>query len=164
MTKKFYRSILFLIAAGIFISLGSCNPASKYEKAEQDAINNYLNANSTMAYELKPSGLYYLDVVVGTGRTPVMHDTAYVIYTGKFLDGTVFDTNVGKANLIFPVAEGLMIPGFDEGITYMKAGGKASLLVPSKLAYGSQGYYTIGGYTPLLYEVELVQVKAGPGK
>jgi FKBP-type peptidyl-prolyl cis-trans isomerase FkpA len=164
MIKKTFHSIALLIGAGLIISLVSCNPASKYEKAEQDAIAGYLKANSTMAYELKPSGLYYLDVVVGTGVTPVAHDTAYVIYTGKFLDGTVFDSNVGKANLIFPVAEGLMIPGFDEGITYMKQGGKASFLVPSKLAYGTTGYYTIPGYTALLYDVELVQVKAGPGK
>jgi FKBP-type peptidyl-prolyl cis-trans isomerase len=46
----------------------------------------------------------------------------------------------------------------------MQEGGKASFLIPSKLAYGSSGYYTIGGYTPLLYDVELLLVKPGPGK
>ena len=44
----------------------------------------------------------------------------------------------------------------------MKEGGKATILIPSSLAYGTQGYYTIPGYTPLLYDVELVKVVAGP--
>jgi FKBP-type peptidyl-prolyl cis-trans isomerase len=103
-------------------------------------------------------------VLLGTGPAPVTHDTAYVIYTGSFLDGTVFDSNVGKANLIFPVDEGVLIQGFDEGVLYMKQGGKAQFLIPSSLGYGTQGYYSIGGYTPLLYDVELVLVKPGPGK
>ena len=63
------------------------------------------------------------------------------------------------------MAEGALIYGFDEGITFMKAGGKATLLVPSNLAYGASGNgYGIPGYTPLLFDVELVRVKPGPGK
>jgi len=46
----------------------------------------------------------------------------------------------------------------------MDEGGKATLLIPSKLAYGTSGYYTIPGYTPLLYDVQLVKVIPGPGK
>jgi FKBP-type peptidyl-prolyl cis-trans isomerase FkpA len=57
-----------------------------------------------------------------------------------------------------------MIAGFDEAITYMSVGGKSQLIVPSSLGYGTQGYYTIAGYTPLLYDVELVKVVPGPGK
>lgn len=166
MIKKYYNSILLFLAVGLIVTLGSCNPAHKYEKAEKESLQNYLNNHASDTFELKSSGLYYRDVVVGTGRTPVAHDTAYVLYTGKFLDGTVFDSNigVGLSNLIFPVDEGVLIEGFDEGITYMKQGGKAQFLVPSSLAYGTQGYYTISGYTPLMYEVELLLVKPGPGK
>ncbi|MGA2405559.1 MAG: FKBP-type peptidyl-prolyl cis-trans isomerase [Bacteroidales bacterium] len=167
MIKKYYQSILLFTAVALMISFGSCDPAKKYEKAEKEEIQNFLNSNDTLNYELKPSGLYYLEVLTGTGRTPVMHDTAYIFFTGMFLNGNVFYTNVGTTDtLIFPVAEGFLIYGFDEGITYMKAGGKASLLVPSKLAFGSSGDYTgtIGGYTPLLYDVDLVRVKPGPGK
>jgi len=164
MNKKYFHSILLCLAIGIVIALVSCNPASKYEKAEKESISNYINNHLTDTFTLESSGLYYHQVLLGTGPAPVAHDTAYVVYTGKFLDGTVFDTNVGKTNLIFPVAEGVLIQGFDEGITYMKQGGKAQFLIPSSLAYGSQGYYTIGGYTPLIYDVELVLVKPGPGK
>lgn len=164
MNKKSFHSILLCFAVGIVIALVSCNPASKYEKAEKESISNYINNHLTDTFTLESSGLYYHQVLLGTGPAPVTHDTAYVVYTGKFLDGTVFDSNVGKASLIFPVDEGVLIQGFDEGITYMNQGGKAQFLIPSKLAYGPQGYYTIGGYTPLIYDVELVLVKPGPRK
>lgn len=164
MINKFSRSILVLLTGLSILSLVSCDPAKKYEKAEKESISNYLNTHPTDTFALESSGLYYRDVVVGTGVQAQTHDTAYVIYTGKYLNGNTFDTNVGGKQLIFPVGEGLMIAGFDEGITYMRVGGKAELLVPSDLAYGTQGYYTIAGYTPLLYEVEFVKVAAGPGK
>jgi FKBP-type peptidyl-prolyl cis-trans isomerase len=166
MINKFSRSILFILTGVLIVSLVSCDPAKKYEKAEKESISNYLNTHSTDTFALESSGLYFRDVVVGTGIQPQTHDTAYVLYTGKFLNGNTFDSNVGVSGkqLIFPVGEGLMIAGFDEGITYMRAGGKAEFLVPSSLAYGTQGYYTIAGYTPLLYEVELVKVVPGPGK
>jgi len=155
-----------IFTAGLIASLVSCNPASKYEKAESESISNYLNTNSADTFKLETSGLYYHEVLAGTGLAPVAHDTAYVLYTGKYLNGNIFDTNTntGGKILVFPVAEGFLIAGFDEGITYMKAGGKATFLIPSNLAYGSQGYYSIAGYTPLLYEVELVKVAPGPAK
>jgi FKBP-type peptidyl-prolyl cis-trans isomerase len=166
MINKFPRSVLFFLTGALIVTLVSCDPAKKNEKAEEESISNYLNTHSTDTFTLESSGLYYRDVVVGTGIQPQLHDTAYVLYTGKFLDGSTFDSNVGDSGeqLVFPVGEGLLIAGFDEGITYMKAGGKAEFLVPSSLAYGTQGYYTIAGYTPLLYEVELVKVVAGPVK
>ena len=99
------------------------------------------------------------------GCTPVAHDTAYIFYTGKFLNGNIFDSNVGtKDTLVFPVGENYMIQGYDEAITYMKEGGKALILIPSSLAYGPTGWCTIGGYTPLLFEIYLVRIAKGPGK
>lgn len=165
MIKRNILTIFLLLTVVLMISLVSCDPAKKYEKEESAKIQEYLNSNSDLNFVLKPSGLYYLEVVAGSGRIPVKHDTAYVKYTGKFLDETIFDTNVGKTDtLIFPVDEGWLISGFDEGITFMREGGKAKLLVPSKLAYGPSGYYIIVGYTPLLYDIELVHVSPGPAK
>jgi FKBP-type peptidyl-prolyl cis-trans isomerase len=86
------------------------------------------------------------------------------VYTGKFLNGNVFDTNAGGADLVIIVGGGAYIPGLEEGITYMKEGGKATLLIPSKLAYGTSGLYNIPGYTPLLFDIQLVKVIPGPGK
>lgn len=164
MTRKYFPSILLLLSAVVFVFLQSCNPARKYEKDEKNAINNYLSSNNTLNFEKKESGLYYLQVTEGTGVTPIAHDTAFIQYTVKFLDGTVYDSNVGKADWEFPVGEGYAISGIDEGVTYMKVGGKSTLLIPSSLGYGTTGYYTIPGYTPLLFEVTLTKVKPGSSR
>lgn len=165
MVKKFISGLNLLFVVVLMITLVSCDPGRKFEKQEEDEIAAYLSINNTLNFVKKPSGLYYFEVVAGTGRAAATHDTAYLKYTAKFLDGTVFDTNVGKADsLIFPINEGWMIAGFDEGVTYMNQGGKAMFLVPSKLAYGTTGYYIIEGYTPLLFDVELVRVKPGPAR
>jgi FKBP-type peptidyl-prolyl cis-trans isomerase FkpA len=166
MSGKNYLRISTLLVAILIISLSSCDPGKKYEKEEQAQIQDYLSRNSNLNFELKPSGLYYLDELVGTGRTPVTHDTAYMMYTGKFLNGTTFETNYGTTDtLIFPVGENwLTIQGLDEAVTYMKEGGKALTLIPSSLAFGSMGTYTIGGHTPILVEAYLVRIAKGPLK
>lgn len=165
MIKHSLRLILFSV--GILMTIVSCDRTKQYEEDERRQIDEYLERNSTLNFELKPSGLYYLEIVKGTGRMPVKFDTAFVKYTGKFLDGVIFDSNVSETSYLEVLvgAPGL-IPGFAEGINYMAAGGKSLLLVPSSLGYGTTGSYYggISGYTPLLFEVDLVQVRAGPGK
>ena len=148
------------------ISLISCDPSKKYDQEENARIQQYISSNPTLDFVLKPSGLYYMEVQPGYGRLAVVHDTAYVFFSGMFLDGTIFTSNVGTTDtLIVPVGEGLLVSGLDEGISYMKQGGKAILLCPSKLAYGASGYYPyIQGYTPLLFDIELVRLKAGSVK
>ena len=165
MIRKKYQ-LIFVLTVGLFmVLLASCNPSKKYEREEKAEIQNYLNSNPNLNFVLKPSGLYYLEVEAGSGLPAETHDTAYVMYTGKFLNGSVFDTNVGTDDtLFFPVNEGYLIQGFDEGITYMREGGKSIFLLPSALAYGSSGTYYIQGYTPILFDVELVLVKPGPPK
>jgi FKBP-type peptidyl-prolyl cis-trans isomerase len=165
MKESNINAIRLFPAIVLIITLVSCNPSKKYREEEQSQIQNYLNSNTNLNFDLKTSGLYYYEVTAGTGLTPGTHDTAYLKYTGSFLDGEVFDTNVGKTDtLIFPFNENVMIPGIEEGVGYMKVGGKSKLLVPSVLAYGTTGYYIIPGYTPLLFDIELVRVKPGPGK
>jgi FKBP-type peptidyl-prolyl cis-trans isomerase len=165
MIKKYYQSVLLFLAVSLMITFGSCDPAKKYEKEEKDSIQNYLSQNGDKNFELKNSGLYYSEVVTGTGLTPVTHDSAWVKYTAMFLDGGIFDTNVGKADTLkYRVDEAQVISGFDEGITYMKVGGKATLLIPSKLAWGPAGLGIVPGYTAVLFDVELVRVKPESGK
>ena len=156
-----------LLSIALLMTLESCNKTKQFEREEQDQIDAYLERNSSIDFERKPSGLYYHTVVTGTGRIPVISDTVSVKYTGKFLDGRVFDTNVGTTKTLDVIvgAPGL-IEGFAEGITYMAQGGKSLLLIPSALGYGTMGmpYGGISGYTPLLFEVELVKVRPGAGK
>ena len=176
MIKKNCLASLLLLTVILMITLVSCDPSRKYVKEEKAKIQDYLSTNSDLSFELKPSGLYYLKIQEGTGSALALHDTVYVKYTGKFLDGTIFDSNTTASTyLIFPIGEGWVITGFDEGVSYMKEGGKATLLIPSELAYGSNGsgysydptygyYQAIPGYTPLLFDVELVKVVAHTGK
>jgi len=160
------KLVFGLFTMALIITLVSCNPSKKYEKEEQAMIDNYLNSNPTLNFVQKESGLYFCSVQEGTGIMPVLHDTVSVKYTGSFLSGQVFDTNVGTPDsLTFPCLEGWMIDGFDEGISYLKQGGKAIILCPSWLAYGKAGRYGfVSGYTPLLFEIELVKVKKSSGK
>lgn len=155
--------VVFLM---ISLVLSSCwkDKTAEWAAQEQSRIDKYLEDNPDFVYTIKESGLYFMETQAGTGELPRQHDTAYVFYKGMFLDGNVFDSNISKDTLIFPVAELWMIPGFDEAITYMKTGSKAKVLIPSKLGYGSTGYYIIPGWEPLFYEISLVRIKPGAGK
>ena len=104
-------------------------------------------------------GLVAQDEVVGTGDTARVGDQVTVNYTGKFQDGRVFDTSVGRASFNFVLGKGEVIPGWDQGLQGMKVGGKRLLIIPPQLAYGEAG---AGGVIPpnatLIFEVELLKV------
>ncbi len=107
------------------------------------------------------SGLEYVETLAGTGAQAKAGDTVRVHYTGKFLDGKVFDSSVSRGEpLEFPLGKGRVIKGWDEGIALMKVGGKAILTIPPQLAYGESG---AGGAIPpnatLIFDVELVGIK-----
>lgn len=155
--------ILAVALSLIVVLITGCDPSKKWARQEQDSILNYLGSIGDTVYEKKASGLYYHELVLGTGDSPVTNDTASIYYKGKFLDGSLLGTNMADTiPLKFIVGSSPLIEGIAEGVTYMKAGGKAKLLIPSSLAYGaygySNGYITIPGYTPLIFEISLVQV------
>ena len=107
------------------------------------------------------SGLYYNIQKEGTGATPGSGKTVSVHYRGMLMDGTVFDSSYQRNQPIdFPLGEGRVIPGWDEGIALLKKGSAAKLVIPSELAYGAQG---AGGVIPpnatLIFEVELVDFR-----
>jgi peptidylprolyl isomerase len=112
-------------------------------------------------YQTTDSGLKYYDLKEGTGETPATGSTVVVEYTGWLEDGTQFDSSVGSGEPFeFPLGAGAVIPGWDEGVSTMKVGGKRQLVVPAALAYGEQG---AGGVIPpnatLIFEVELLEIK-----
>ena len=107
------------------------------------------------------SGLEYIETEAGTGTQAAAGKTVSVHYTGKFQHGRVFDSSVSRGEPItFPLGEGRVIKGWDEGIALMKVGGKAQLVIPPELAYGERG---AGGVIPpnatLTFDVELVSVE-----
>ena len=98
------------------------------------------------------------DLVVGTGATAVAGDTVTVHYRGTLTNGNVFDTSYGGNPYSFPLGAGAVIPGFDQGVTGMKVGGKRRLTIPPSLAYGSAGRGQIPPNATLVFEVELVSI------
>jgi hypothetical protein len=149
----------------IFLTTG-CLSDESWERHERQQISDYLKNVPDTAYILKPSGLYYFELHTGTGASPVVNDTAYFKYKGTFLNGVAFDSvSTVKDPYEYIIGSGFLVSGVDEGLKYMKEGGKARLLTPSKLAYGRDGIpIIIPGYTPLLWEIELVKVKDGHGR
>lgn len=105
------------------------------------------------------SGLYYIETKEGKGSTPSIGQTVKVNYKGMFLDGNVFDSSFERNQPIeFPLGQGQVIKGWDEGIAMMRVGGTAVLVIPSDLAYGPQGRSSIPPYSTLVFEVELVDI------
>jgi FKBP-type peptidyl-prolyl cis-trans isomerase FkpA len=162
MIRKNLQTILTLVIITVMLSLTACNPSAKLEKQEKEDIQAFLGSTDSI-FVKQQSGLYYNEIVPGTGVSPKIADSAYVKYTGKFLDESIFDSNVTTGKL-YGFIIGQNIAGFDEGITLMKPGGKSTLLIPSKLAYGASGTYGIPGYTPLLFDIELVKTVPHTGQ
>jgi peptidylprolyl isomerase len=110
------------------------------------------------------SGLQHIVIEEGNGPAPQSGEIVSVHYRGILEDGTEFDNSYDRGQPIaFPLGQGMVIPGWEEGIALMKVGEKAKLIIPPDLAYGEQG--AGGGIIPpnatLTFEVELVSILPG---
>lgn len=114
------------------------------------------NANNKSVYTTK-SGLQYRKLKDGNGKRPTANSTVKVHYTGKLLDGTVFDSSVERGEpMEFPV--GAVIPGWTEGLQLMDEGSKYMLYIPYNLAYGENPAGEIPPGSTLIFEVELLEI------
>jgi peptidylprolyl isomerase len=118
-----------------------------------------------MAMTTTPSGLQYEDTKAGGGASPQKGQTCVMHYTGwLWVDGakgSKFDSSVDRGRpFSFPLGQGRVIKGWDEGVATMQQGGQRTLLIPPNLGYGAAG---AGGVIPpnatLLFEVELLEIK-----
>ncbi len=126
-------------------------------KAAQEAQLDTLASG----FDKTESGLRYKVIQKGDGVKPMAGQTVSVHYKGQLPDGTVFDSSYKRnAPIDFPIGQGQVIAGWDEGIMLLGVGDKARLVIPSNLGYGSRG---AGGVIPpdatLVFDVELVDVK-----
>ncbi len=100
------------------------------------------------------------DLVVGTGEEAKTGDRVVVHYTGRFVDGTIFDSSLTRNEPFqFVLGAGQVIQGWDVGLVGMKVGGKRVLSIPPELGYGMQDYGPIPGGSTLIFEVELLKVE-----
>ncbi|WP_423148584.1 FKBP-type peptidyl-prolyl cis-trans isomerase [Rubrolithibacter danxiaensis] len=145
----------------------------KLQAAEKQALDKYI-ADQKQNVKSTPSGLRYVIIKASAKNKPLSSDTVYVNYTGRTLEGKVFDSSIEaeakKAGLNqpgrtyepihFAVGEGEVIKGWDEGLLLLNEGSKARFFIPSQLAYGSQGAgEDIKPFSPLIFDVELVKIK-----
>jgi FKBP-type peptidyl-prolyl cis-trans isomerase FklB len=116
------------------------------------------NKNKEGVFTL-PSGLQYKILKSGNGATPMASNKIVAHYSGKLLDGTIFDSSYENGTpLEIGVTE--VIKGWTEALQLMKVGDKWELYIPSDLAYGSRGSGPqIGPNAALIFELELLDVK-----
>jgi FKBP-type peptidyl-prolyl cis-trans isomerase len=151
-------------------------------KMEEDQIRGEVeDAERLAAYiseqgiTVKPNadGVYMIVKTRGTGAPATKGKTILMNYTGRLLDGTIFDTsleNVAKEHdlwnpqrqyipLEFPVGLGQVIPGMDNALVDMRVGTKATLIIPSNMAYGARATASIPAFSTLIFDIEIVGVK-----
>jgi peptidylprolyl isomerase len=109
------------------------------------------------------SGLQYIELGAGSGDSPQPGDIVAVHYRGTLADGSEFDSSYSRGQpFTFALGQGMVIPGWDEGIALMKKGGKARLIIPPNLGYGPEGFPpVIPADATLTFEVELVDIQPG---
>jgi len=145
--------------------------AAQQQKASEQAQNNLEKGQKFLAenkdkegVETTDSGLQYKVLEEGDGQTPTAEDSVTVHYTGKLIDGTVFDSSRERGEPVtFPVDA--VIPGWTEALQLMKQGAKYELYIPAELAYGERGAGAqIGPNETLIFDVELIKVGADEGQ
>jgi FKBP-type peptidyl-prolyl cis-trans isomerase len=122
--------------------------------AQQPAMIDAYIAKSGKKFTKTASGLFVSIEKPGQGASPKMGESWMTNYRGTFLDGKEFDKG---SNTEMPL--GQMIPGFNEALTLLKAGGKGVFVIPSQLAYGDQGRGPIPANSVLVFEVEVLSKK-----
>ena len=122
------------------------------------AGKEFLAANAKQdGVHVTESGLQYQLVKEGTGKKPGPNDVVTVHYTGRLIDGTVFDSSVERGEPA-TFAVGQVIPGWVEGLQLMSEGAAWRLFIPSELAYGPHGTGPIGPNSTLIFDVQLLKV------
>ncbi len=136
---------------------------------ERGLLNEFLQQKNILD-DSTSTGLYYHELLTGTGDSPAISKTVEIFYKGSFLNGQVFDNSLTGDPFSFYIGYNQVIPGVEEGVKLMKVGGKAIFVIPYYLAYGAEGYIhsyygtLIWPYSTLVYEVDLVSVNSGLAK
>ena len=145
-TKEWVAVVVAVFVVGFFFIFG------------QTLISIFTNTNTQRAMVQTPQ-VSIQDTVIGGGDAAAPGDQVVVNYTGRFVDGTVFDSSITRGEPFqFVLGAGQVIKGWDQGIVGMRVGGKRTLSIPPELAYGANDYGPIPGNSTLIFDVELLKV------
>jgi FKBP-type peptidyl-prolyl cis-trans isomerase len=162
MMKNFFIKPASFFLALVFI-LTACLKDDDFrtEDDENREIADYIIENNILT-EPSWTGLYYIEETEGTGPKAVLMDTVSIEYTASLIDGTVVGSseNLGEP-YTFILRNDNTISGLHEGVENMKLGGKATIIIPSKLAFGGSVNGPVKEYSTLIYELELVGLDPG---
>lgn len=130
---------------------------------EKPILEKYI-ADNKITVAPTASGLYFIETKKGKGANPKPGDMVTVQYKGTLLDGKEFDSSYGRPEPFkFILGQGQVIAGWDEAILLMSKGGTAKIVLPSSIGYGARGAGgVIAPFSPLVFEVELVNIEAAP--
>lgn len=143
----------FLLFGGQFLSLFKTNPITT-----DDAARAFGTTEKT-TMDIPTTGVKTEDIVVGAGPEIKAGDKITVNYVGMLTDGKVFDSSYDRGQPFeLAIGTGQVIRGWDEGLLGMKVGGKRRLIIAPDYAYGNQNVGPIPANSPLVFEVELVDV------
>lgn len=117
---------------------------------DSDQIRKYLDDNHLTA-DSTSSGLYYIITVPGGSAHPSVTDHVTINYTGKLLNGDVFDSNPSATFVL-----GQLIPGMVEGLQLFGKGGEGTLIIPSDLGYGSNAQQGIPANSVIIFDIKLI--------
>jgi len=149
-----------ILCVSILLALGGCMKKDEGCTAvdpsvEKPAMISYCVSNNIL-YTQHSSGILYQIVDPGYGATPTPNSLIYVSYTGKLLDGTIFDAQASPTTGFYLRNT---IDGWITGIPLIKKGGYIRMVIPSYMAYGCNGQGGIPPNSPLYFEVRLIDVQ-----
>ncbi len=147
-TKEWVAVVVAVVVVGFFFVFG------------QTLVSLFTGTKTQSTQMAQTEQLEKNDVSMGTGEIAQVGDRVVVHYTGKFTNGTVFDSSFSRNEPFqFVLGSGQVIKGWDEGIVGMREGGKRTLIVPASLGYGMSDYGPIPGGSTLIFDVELIKVE-----
>jgi len=156
------RFLLFLIAVAACADAPAPPPAPPAAAAPDLTAITYAPALGVEPATMSrtPRGVLYRDVVPGSGEPVGAGKLVAIHYAGSLPDGTPFDAN-GPSDppYEFRLGAAEVVPGFDEGVTGMKVGGKRQVVIPPALGYGAQANGPIPANSVLVFTIDLVSAR-----
>jgi FKBP-type peptidyl-prolyl cis-trans isomerase len=151
----FKLNSIFILLFSVII-FGCSSDEVLTPEQENQKIEEYISSKKLTVTEKTTTGLrYILTKANASGAKLTKGQTINVNYAGRFLSDKQFDAG----NFSFTLGIGQVVGGFDEGVGKMRIGEKATLIFPSVIGYGTSGQGSIPGYSPLVFDIEVVSAK-----